>query len=113
MSTRNAILIAIESGHDARAMYALLKQVIGGLTESEVLSGDITMLGGVGIKDKKVATAVNKLEALLTSRADAEADKKKVKVTEGNVIHATFGGDDDDEVVRDLPDLMPAPDTVQ
>lgn len=113
MSTENVIMIRLGSDHDCRAMCSVLHQLVDALGNSKVLSGDVTMYGGMNIKDKKVTKTLNDLTALMEANHANQEEDKKVTVIEGNVIHADFGGNDDDDVVRDLPDLMPAPDTVQ
>ena len=113
MSTENVILIKLGSEHDCRAMCGVIHQLVNALSDSKVLSGDVTMYGGMNIKDEKVAKTLNELTELMESNHENQEENKKVTVIEGNVIHADFGGTDDDEVVRDLPDIFPAPETVQ
>jgi hypothetical protein len=111
MTNKNVILVTVENNHDGRAMFELIKQIIDGLSDGGALSGDITLLGGISIKDEGVIDALGNLVSALTVKANAEAEK--VKSREGNVIEGNFDFHGPDEVLRDLPDLIPGPETVQ
>ncbi len=117
MTTENALLITFGSKLDAHAMFKTLKMLVDTLTENSAVQGDVTLLGGIGIRDTEVAEAIDKLVALFTDRAaDAEAKEaasNNVRKVIDNVIHGNFSGEIEDGVLRDLPDLMPTPETLQ
>lgn len=88
----NIILLTIENRADSLAMFQVVKKIIDALDGGGALSGDVMLLGGHNIDDDEVLDATSKLRALMDQRHTDQQD---------------------DEVVRELPDIIPFPKTLQ
>jgi hypothetical protein len=114
MSKPNVIFINLENSDDAHNLGLLIGKIIDSLGDAGVLSGNVTSYGGLNIDDPSVVAKLEDLQGIFEDKLESQDDRVqdievRQKWAEGNVIHADFGGDDN--VMRDLPELVPPSDS--
>ena len=95
MSTKNIILITLENAHETRALGDVISTLIDSLTDASAIHGDISMYGGLNIsKDSPTNGLVNELVEFINNEVVAAHVKERLA--------------EDDDVVRELPELAPS-----